>query len=93
MGRAVAIGFNSALITLNTCRRADADSGGKGNCLAADKGGVGKAGLYGLGLYLARKIAIAHGGSLNGDHLANAQGAVFSIYLPSSTDTINLREK
>lgn len=51
------------------------------------EGGSGKAGLYGLGLYLARKIAIAHGGSLNGHHLEDAQGAVFSICLSDSPGT------
>lgn len=43
-----------------------------------------KQGLYGLGLYLARKIAIAHQGSLSASSPEGYSGAVFSILLPKS---------
>lgn len=42
-------------------------------------GGSDKPGSYGLGLYLARKIAVAHGWEISARPLDRAPGAVFTI--------------
>jgi len=48
------------------------------------KDGSQKSGLYGLGLYLARKIALAHEGNITARRPEGFRGAVFSISLPEA---------
>jgi len=49
--------------------------------------GSKKEGLYGLGLYLARKIVMAHDGGISARSAEGFSGAIFSINLPSTSLT------